>query len=98
MAIFVSQRKIRPLSGGAVVLSGLLALLALGSDPVSGQNKTSPPKPPKTSASPAPSVAAPGSSANAEFFEKSVRPVLVANCYQCHAKVNEMAQGGMQLD
>ncbi|MCW3100691.1 MAG: Protein of unknown function (DUF1553)/Protein of unknown function (DUF1549)/Planctomycete [Chthonomonadaceae bacterium] len=80
------------------MLSGLLALLALGSDPVSGQNKISSPKPAKTSAPSAPSVAVPGSSASAEFFEKSVRPVLVANCYQCHAKVNEMAQGGMQLD
>ncbi|MCW3054694.1 MAG: Protein of unknown function (DUF1553)/Protein of unknown function (DUF1549)/Planctomycete, partial [Chthonomonadales bacterium] len=98
MAIFGSQRPIRPLVGGAVVLSGLLVLLALGSDPVSGQNKTSPTKPATTAVPPVriPSMA--GSAGSVEFFEKSVRPILVANCYQCHAKVNEMAQGGMQLD
>jgi hypothetical protein len=98
MAIFVSPRTIRPLAGGVVVLSGLLALLILGSDPVSGQNKTSSVKPAKAAPSPGRADAASGNTANAELFEKSVRPVLVANCYQCHAKLNEMAQGGMQLD
>ncbi len=36
--------------------------------------------------------------ASIEFFEKRVRPVLADNCYQCHARANGMAQGGMQLD
>src|SRR5688500_11745076 len=31
-----------------------------------------------------------------EFFEKKIRPVLVAECYECHA--GEKKKGGLQLD
>ncbi|MFN9916782.1 MAG: c-type cytochrome domain-containing protein, partial [Pirellulaceae bacterium] len=31
-----------------------------------------------------------------EFFEKKVRPLLVANCYECHA--GSERQGGLRLD
>ena len=31
-----------------------------------------------------------------EFFEKSVRPLLVAHCYECHS--GQERQGGLQLD
>src|SRR5688572_25980173 len=31
-----------------------------------------------------------------EFFEKKIRPVLVAECYECHA--DEKKKGGLQLD
>src|SRR5262245_19907817 len=33
---------------------------------------------------------------NAEFFEKKVRPILVANCVVCHGK--EKQKGGLRLD
>src|SRR4051812_31361518 len=32
-----------------------------------------------------------------EFFEKKVRPVLVANCYTCHS-ANTNAKGGLRVD
>src|SRR4029079_13140947 len=41
---------------------------------------------------PAPATAAPQS---AEYFETSVRPVLAANCYDCHA---DEKMGGLRLD
>src|ERR1051326_876123 len=40
----------------------------------------------------------PPSAQGLEFFEKNIRPLLVENCYQCHAKANNMAMGGLQLD
>jgi len=33
-----------------------------------------------------------------EFFEKSVRPVLVERCYQCHSSKSEKLKGGLLLD
>ncbi len=33
-----------------------------------------------------------------EFFEKRIRPVLVAKCYQCHAAEAKNAKGGLLLD
>ncbi|MBI2826580.1 MAG: PSD1 domain-containing protein [Planctomycetia bacterium] len=33
-----------------------------------------------------------------EFFEKEVRPVLVARCYKCHAQDAEKLRGGLLLD
>jgi hypothetical protein len=33
-----------------------------------------------------------------EFFEKKIRPVLVANCYQCHSAQAKKPQGGLLLD
>lgn len=95
MTFSVSPHNLRPLVGGALLLSGLLGLAAVGAQAVTGQKANTSAKPPKISV-PAPQTAA--NSAGAEFFEKSVRPILVANCYTCHAKSNDMAQGGMQLD
>src|SRR5262245_41883325 len=43
-------------------------------------------------ADPAPAQPAAGE----EFFEKSVRPVLVGKCLSCHA--GEKAKGGLRLD
>ncbi|MCC6586081.1 MAG: PSD1 domain-containing protein [Bryobacterales bacterium] len=34
----------------------------------------------------------------AEFFEKKVRPVLVAQCYACHSAKAKIVQGGLRLD
>lgn len=33
-----------------------------------------------------------------EFFEKHIRPLLVANCYQCHSAKSEKIKGGLLLD
>src|SRR5262245_50330128 len=33
-----------------------------------------------------------------EFFEKSIRPVLVEKCYSCHSAQSPMAMGGLRLD
>src|SRR5947199_7027431 len=32
------------------------------------------------------------------FFEKSIRPVLVKECYSCHATTAEKVRGGLTLD
>src|SRR3982750_3117397 len=32
------------------------------------------------------------------FFEKKIRPVLVANCYQCHSAQAAQVKGGLVLD
>lgn len=36
--------------------------------------------------------------AGVEFFETHIRPVLVKQCYQCHAASSEKTQGGLLLD
>ncbi len=33
-----------------------------------------------------------------EFFEKKIRPVLVASCYQCHSAETNKVKGGLYLD
>ncbi|MBI1311121.1 DUF1553 domain-containing protein [bacterium] len=33
-----------------------------------------------------------------EFFEKSVRPLLVKHCYECHSDGRKQKKGGLQLD
>ena len=33
-----------------------------------------------------------------EFFEKKIRPVLVAKCYKCHSAESEKVKGGLLLD
>ncbi len=33
-----------------------------------------------------------------EFFEKHIRPVLVANCYECHSTEADASEGGLLLD
>src|SRR5262245_18457506 len=32
------------------------------------------------------------------FFEKSIRPILVRECYSCHSKTSEKLRGGLLLD
>src|SRR5687767_5071599 len=36
--------------------------------------------------------------AGIEFFEKQVRPILVARCYECHSGKSVKLQGGLRLD
>lgn len=38
------------------------------------------------------------SATDLEFFEKNVRPVLVARCYECHSSKLEEPKGGLSLD
>ncbi len=33
-----------------------------------------------------------------EFFEKRIRPILVANCYECHSVDRKKKEGGLSLD
>lgn len=33
-----------------------------------------------------------------EFFERSVRPVLVSHCYKCHSAASDRIKGGLRLD
>jgi len=33
-----------------------------------------------------------------EFFEKQVRPILVARCFECHSGTSEKLKGGLRLD
>jgi Protein of unknown function (DUF1553)/Protein of unknown function (DUF1549)/Planctomycete cytochrome C len=48
------------------------------------------PAQPQTDAAPSPAQLA--------FFEKNIRPVLVRECYTCHATNSEKVQGGLKLD
>ncbi len=36
--------------------------------------------------------------ASLEFFEKEVRPILVARCYECHSTGNRSPKGGLTVD
>ena len=36
--------------------------------------------------------------AGIEFFEKQVRPILVARCYECHSGTAKRLEGGLRLD
>ena len=33
-----------------------------------------------------------------EFFERHIRPILVAHCYECHSSAIDEAKGGLKLD
>jgi hypothetical protein len=46
---------------------------------------------------PARATASPSSEA-IEFFEKRIRPILVAHCYECHGAKSVKKNGGLQLD
>lgn len=41
---------------------------------------------------------APLSSADQQFFENKIRPVLVENCYKCHSRDADKVKGGLLLD
>ena len=42
--------------------------------------------------------AVPPTAEQVEFFEKSVRPVLVANCHGCHSATASKIRGGLRVD
>src|SRR5215213_9415325 len=46
----------------------------------------------------APAAAPKPGSAELEFFEKKIRPVLVSSCYKCHSTEGEKIKGGLLVD
>src|SRR5262245_33840128 len=36
--------------------------------------------------------------ADAEFFEKKIRPLLAEKCYSCHSSKSKVPMGGLRLD
>ena len=76
----------------ALNLAILLSPVATFGD---GRATTAPSRPDAADASP-PTVA-PSREAT-EFFERSVRPVLVEQCYSCHSASAGKSKGGLQLD
>src|SRR3954454_8208638 len=65
----------------------LLLLLATGPGRGDGQKDSAPSR---RAGGPPP--------AGIAFFEKRVRPVLVAHCYKCHSAEGKKAEGGLSLD
>ncbi len=45
-----------------------------------------------------PAVASGDAERGIEFFERKIRPVLVAHCYRCHSAEAEEIRGGLRLD
>jgi hypothetical protein len=45
-----------------------------------------------------PSAKSPKDQAGIEFFERHIRPILVAKCYRCHSEAEETQKGGLLLD
>ena len=45
-----------------------------------------------------PVVEQPATAEGLAFFEKSIRPVLVKECYSCHSAESEKVKGGLRLD
>src|SRR5437868_9707767 len=37
-------------------------------------------------------------SGDLEFFERKIRPLLVARCYECHSRNSKRLEGGLALD
>src|SRR5690348_12496763 len=69
-------------------LFSLLPILLLTATPVAAQ------KPTITPARSDSSISKEGN----EFFEKSIRPILVRHCYECHSGDPKKAKGGLVLD
>ncbi|MEZ6142845.1 MAG: c-type cytochrome domain-containing protein [Zavarzinella sp.] len=74
---------------------------ALGNLPQrKGPNGFPPPKKnnpePKKDPEPATNLGKPASAEQIAFFEKKIRPILVDNCYSCHAE--EKQKGGLRVD
>ena len=60
--------------------------------------KATPPKPRPEPAKPAALTNTPAGEADIAFFEKSIRPVLVKNCYDCHSAEAKELKAGFALD
>jgi len=43
-------------------------------------------------------TAAPADDAKIAFFEKTIRPILIERCYECHSVESGKSKGGLQLD
>jgi hypothetical protein len=80
---------------GAVLLAGWLAARAeLGAQPPRPRNGALPQAEPKKG----PAAERPPTPEQVAFFERSIRPVLVRECYSCHATTAKKLRGGLQLD
>ncbi|MDP1587077.1 MAG: DUF1549 domain-containing protein, partial [Prosthecobacter sp.] len=44
------------------------------------------------------SAAAPADDSQIAFFEKTIRPILINRCYECHSVESGKSKGGLQLD
>ncbi|HVK13974.1 MAG TPA: c-type cytochrome domain-containing protein, partial [Gemmataceae bacterium] len=54
---------------------------------------------PKKKDNPPPAVAEkPATAEQVAFFEKKIRPVLVAQCYECHSEESKKSKGGLVVD
>ncbi len=53
---------------------------------------------PKIAKAPEPAPDKPATAEQIAFFEKSIRPVLVKECYSCHSATAEKIKGGLLLD
>src|SRR5437868_7591245 len=53
---------------------------------------------PKAAPKAEPAATEPATPEQVAFFEKSIRPVLVKECYSCHATTAEKVRGGLTLD
>src|SRR6185436_518785 len=53
---------------------------------------------PKSAPKATPAESEPATPDQIAFFEKSIRPVLVKECYSCHAENAEKIKGGLTLD
>ena len=98
----------------AVLLVAALVITARGAEPdgkaakraarIAALLKTKAPEPAKPAsakpdaAKPEQPVVAKLDTASIEFFEKKVRPILVASCYECHASTSQKVKGGLLLD
>jgi hypothetical protein len=66
-------------------------------------NPPAPPSPPQSAPAtpaslPAAPPSAPASAADLAFFEKSIRPVLVKSCHNCHSAAADEVKAGLSLD
>jgi hypothetical protein len=82
-----------------VILGGVL-LVGWTAAPGPGARAQAPKKDadPQAEAKEAPAGEKPATPEQIAFFEKSIRPVLVRECYSCHARTAEKVRGGLKLD
>jgi hypothetical protein len=76
----------------------LWRILVLGAGVLLGWAPSLSPLGAQTPAKPNPGVEKPATADQLTFFEKSIRPVLVKECYSCHAATAQKIRGGLKLD
>src|SRR5213082_3533156 len=82
-----------------IVCAALLAcgeIVVLAAPPMSATTKPALAIPDASSTEAAP--AQPLTPQQTAFFETKIRPILIANCYECHSTEQHKAKGGLVLD